>query len=411
MTKLEWIEIENFRGITNLRYEPKQVNLIIGRNNSGKTTILEAIYANMMKDVYAKHKDKGRKFEVKVGSTFAKIASSSHNLVIYGNENDTPSELLLNLYLDLEGMVNNTCMDIGLSSDVANDLFCYIRDNVSKYISMYDCVPKIIINTESLSFYKSPIRNDMQEIILRSITNDKTDVLFETASNERSTFEIKNGNGFGKGQDDIHLANSESLFRKFIWKLEEKLAEYYIQDASNEIVVYADGVCGAFNFNDPVRLIEIENIVKEYNIVPNLERLTNIGVVYKSHDSNYTAIPYAMQGDGFISLLSLIDVVNDAKGGILLIEEPENHMHPGYLRIFVEQIIEFAKKFDVQIFMTSHSYDLIDELCSFPDTDEEKNMVQISRVVVRNGEHELYNYTPDKAIEEMSLLKMDLRGT
>ncbi|WP_461752415.1 AAA family ATPase [Methanocorpusculum sp.] len=47
MTKIEWIEIENFRGISHLRYEPKQVNLLIGRNNSGKTIILDAIYANL----------------------------------------------------------------------------------------------------------------------------------------------------------------------------------------------------------------------------------------------------------------------------------------------------------------------------------------------------------------------------
>ena len=47
MTKLEWIEIENFRGISHLMYEPKQINLLVGKNNSGKTSVLEAIYLRL----------------------------------------------------------------------------------------------------------------------------------------------------------------------------------------------------------------------------------------------------------------------------------------------------------------------------------------------------------------------------
>jgi AAA15 family ATPase/GTPase len=41
---LEEVHIQNFRGISNLQLEELgQVNLLVGRNNSGKTTALEAI--------------------------------------------------------------------------------------------------------------------------------------------------------------------------------------------------------------------------------------------------------------------------------------------------------------------------------------------------------------------------------
>jgi predicted ATPase len=44
---LKAIEIENFRGFKNLRMELAPVNLISGKNNTGKTAILEAIFLQM----------------------------------------------------------------------------------------------------------------------------------------------------------------------------------------------------------------------------------------------------------------------------------------------------------------------------------------------------------------------------
>jgi len=170
------------------------------------------------------------------------------------------------------------------------------------------------------------------------------------------------------------------------------------------------------SFEDDVKIIELETIIKERDIVPNLERLTEKGVVYKSSNGELTTLPYCMHGDGFFALLQLLYSIKDAAGGVLLIEEPENHMHPGYLSIFVEQLLEWAKELDIQVFMTTHSYDLIEVLANYSmhdDTEsaEEKKMIQISRIVKYQGEHEIYNYTPDKAFEEMVTFKLDLRGT
>ena len=37
------LSIESFKGINQLSFEPKQLNIIVGRNNTGKTSILQAI--------------------------------------------------------------------------------------------------------------------------------------------------------------------------------------------------------------------------------------------------------------------------------------------------------------------------------------------------------------------------------
>ena len=37
------VGIENFKGIDSIKFKPKLLNVIVGRNNTGKTSIIEAI--------------------------------------------------------------------------------------------------------------------------------------------------------------------------------------------------------------------------------------------------------------------------------------------------------------------------------------------------------------------------------
>ena len=55
MENLQWIEIKNFRGIKHAKLENFiSINVFIGRNNTGKSTLLEAIYLNgLMKDEFS----------------------------------------------------------------------------------------------------------------------------------------------------------------------------------------------------------------------------------------------------------------------------------------------------------------------------------------------------------------------
>ena len=41
--KISKIEISGFKGIPDLAIYPKQINILVGKNNTGKTSILEAI--------------------------------------------------------------------------------------------------------------------------------------------------------------------------------------------------------------------------------------------------------------------------------------------------------------------------------------------------------------------------------
>ena len=49
------VTIKNFKGISSLKFTPKKFNVLVGRNNTGKTSILEAISVctnpNLIKDL------------------------------------------------------------------------------------------------------------------------------------------------------------------------------------------------------------------------------------------------------------------------------------------------------------------------------------------------------------------------
>ena len=72
-----------------------------------------------------------------------------------------------------------------------------------------------------------------------------------------------------------------------------------------------------------------------------------------------TSVAVDWYGDGFryaVNILSFGVVLN---GTALLVEELETHQHPESLRKLTETLFELAKQQDLQLFLTTHSMELI----------------------------------------------------
>lgn len=72
-------------------------------------------------------------------------------------------------------------------------------------------------------------------------------------------------------------------------------------------------------------------------------------------------IPAYLAGDGLKRLLAIAASVSRASGGVVLLEEPECFQHPRYLRELVF-LLASAVNSNTQVIMTTHSSDLIDLL-------------------------------------------------
>lgn len=120
-----------------------------------------------------------------------------------------------------------------------------------------------------------------------------------------------------------------------------------------------------------------------------------------------TPLPIGSLGDGVRRILYLLLSFPFAKGGFVFIDEIETGIHYSIMKDMWGMVLEFAKDFDVQIFATTHSLDCIRGLarvCNEFQTDQDVSIHRID-----NTKKESINYTQAEII---NVAKMDeeIRG-
>lgn len=72
-------------------------------------------------------------------------------------------------------------------------------------------------------------------------------------------------------------------------------------------------------------------------------------------------LPLPLMGDGMGRLTSFLLRIANSAGGVVLIDEIENGFHHSILTQVWQVLSDAAKRFDVQLFVTSHSYEAIQQ--------------------------------------------------
>lgn len=70
-------------------------------------------------------------------------------------------------------------------------------------------------------------------------------------------------------------------------------------------------------------------------------------------------LPLRLMGDGMVRLTTMMLTVASIPAGVLLIDEVENGIHHSVLQRVWKAIADAARQFDVQVFATTHSYECI----------------------------------------------------
>ena len=95
-------------------------------------------------------------------------------------------------------------------------------------------------------------------------------------------------------------------------------------------------------------------------------------------------IPVQLMGDGTSRLLSVALSIASAPGGIVLVDEIENGIHHSVMEKVWRAIGAFARSYDVQLFATTHSYECIGAAYRAFEADEEDEL-RLFRIQ-RNGD-------------------------
>jgi hypothetical protein len=96
---------------------------------------------------------------------------------------------------------------------------------------------------------------------------------------------------------------------------------------------------------------------------PRLQRLTLLLLAHRpvihGHIGLSRQVPVPFMGEGIRRLLSILLSINQAKGGNVLIDEVENGLHYSVIASVWMAVAEAARQANVQVFATTHSYECI----------------------------------------------------
>ncbi|MGB9734351.1 MAG: AAA family ATPase, partial [Conexivisphaera sp.] len=175
--------------------------------------------------------------------------------------------------------------------------------------------------------------------------------------------------------------------------------------------------------------LEIERELKEMMVEEDLVRFNFDSVVLRGPRGEYE-VPMEEMGSGFSALAKLVAILTGLattreKPGagmpdVLLLEEPELHMHPGYISKLVAFLTRLSMRSGIQLFISTHSPDLLQELLGDQEhggvlgEDERRYLREQLRVVqlARNfkGEPVARVFGSEEARVSMQGLLLDLRG-
>jgi len=118
----------------------------------------------------------------------------------------------------------------------------------------------------------------------------------------------------------------------------------------------------------------------------------NNPVEYIKHET-LGNMPLSTYGDGIKKVLALANAIVQAAGGVLMIDEVETAIHAKYYDEVFRFVVKACKQFDVQVFITTHSAEAIDGLLGTQDYAAQNESDDISVVTFRRDTAEKRTYS------------------
>lgn len=308
--------IGQYRGIKNLELKALNcVNVIVGDNNSGKSSILESIY-------------------------LLRAPFSFDNVLRTARMRDVGVFTGPNLYTNFLSIFpkNNEIQKIYIQS---------IGDAGEISLEIEGEEKSVLIEEKDVQIYPSFVRSGYTKRLLGQEASAFVGRMFSSINSKSK-------------ETDIRLTN---------------YSRYSLSRNNRDMIINIDYLSPISHITENA----FNNIVKNdtyKDICIQLIRLFDRDIedlVYIKDDNSSRAVEYVRSkkkglmplstyGDGIKKVLSLANGIIKAQGGVLLIDEIDTSIHYKYYGEIFNFLIKAAMKWDVQIFITTHSLEAIDEI-------------------------------------------------
>ncbi len=342
---LDSLEIKNFRAFKHLRIEKLgRVNLIVGKNNVGKSSVLEALL------LFARRAYPALIWE----SLGVRDESAVLNSKKPADLGDTSADVkyLFHGRKPITDLVDP--IEIGSSQDP------------QEVLSLITYWPNIHAN-KKLSDLVKPDEYDsafMAPGIAVSIGDDVR-ALYPLDGSYSVRWQIKSFEGKMRDIPCIFVGNF-GLQNSLTSRLWDNIA---LSTLEREIV-------------SALQIIAPK--ITQVNLIGSRDRTAERIAIVKE-DALDTPIPLRSMGEGMYRIFGIALALVNAKDGMLLIDEVDTGLHYSVLPDLWKLIFEVAHRLNVQVFATTHSKDCIEAFQQAADenTEEEGMLVRLEH---RDGE-------------------------
>lgn len=335
MAFIHSIEINNFRGIKHLTISDfSNINLIVGDNNSGKTTFLEATQL-----------------------LFAKPQLSAIKNVINQRTVLNPNN---SFYTSFIKMFNAQLEN--------NRLEFYIYASTDKGILEFQLsgTEKSISGEEALQISKMSSRQKAQYKMSSFYIPD-------TAKIFMGRLATRNGNM--ESEKKISCTSLDNGAQGPLAKKEV----YYISSFGHLRYDLLQNIVG----NPEYKKLTID-ILKQFdnNIADICYTKADDGTYLETIiTNNGINMPFSVYGDGIRKILFILNRMFAATDSILMIDEIETGLHKKYFDILFPVVFALADKLNVQLFIATHSIEAIDAILKYGNYDKTMSNIDPIRVI------------------------------
>jgi AAA15 family ATPase/GTPase len=359
------LTIETFRGINDLQLKNLGgINIIVGANNSGKTSILEAV--SLLKNP----------LDVANAVKVSRMREIFQSFIAISGLNDLDS--FINMFnrnneinrIKISGTMNNQVFTLQIEGKIEKRLFSitHVKEDFEKraYIDLND-----LATGGETRFFDGVIKyTEEGKLEEKQVLFSRYDSLVpDKSKKEKSEIEYIS--------PIDHIVKNNQLNQLVKAGLKSEIIEL-------------------LKIFDP-QITGLEMVGVEIGTIPYIEHF-DLGLM-----------PLSTYGDGLKKVLLLASSIIMAKGGILLIDEMETAIHVSALEKVFAWFVKASQKSNVQVFATTHSLEAIDALLKFKNENAGDDPLRII-TLKKQGQKTLARILSGKeALDSREEFDMELR--
>lgn len=341
------LSIQNFRGIHTLEMNDlRRVNILTGRNNCGKTSVLEAVY------LLSQSTNPSASAQFRIYRNFKNLEADYWRSFFYNFVTSNVVTLLVDKVV-IEGDYSNDHRSLVIEPwrhFSSTDYESFLQERLLEEGGL--------INGLSLTYLLDTFETSSPLTVQLSIANLK----------EQGGFEV-----FPKEPPTIVPPVLSLLFvhPSYFANAEKRFSRLELNKETGTVVK---------------ALQQIE---------PAIKYIRFINDIFYCDVGKDRLLPLNVMGDGMVRLFSIILAIATTPGGAVLIDEVDTGFHYSTLEVMWKAVYAAAKQFDVQIFATTHSYECLRALGEYLEghtTESENDSTCLYRIDRRADEHKAVRF-------------------